>query len=356
MFCTSCGNQLKPGGRFCGACGTPVPGQQGQVAPPPPVGQTPVAVAPPPLQQAPVAPPPIQGAPVAPPPIQGQPAVGPPSQFSSPQGQQAASGSPRQLTPHDDTIFYAPGGPAAPEASPGSPPEELLAVIQGAWEWQEEITTTESGYWFITNKRMGFVDYDEAQEEYVYTDEDGNEYTEEELEGYDFAYDDETEPFAPRLEMLEDEDWCPLVFPLHHIHSIRVEKLLTRTSHIYLYNNTFCSAQLEVKDHNRLIGLLQSLLPNLLILDHGITEHYEPGISSLDPRNPLGTRYHPNYSRGYVVAHTKALRRNPRGIDHAINAAIQDGILPPNFDLAAHGIGKGKVPPGVPCILTVGYQ
>lgn len=53
-FCTSCGNPMAEGARFCAVCGAGIPGQPAAAAAPPPVQQTPVGSAP--VAPAPVAP------------------------------------------------------------------------------------------------------------------------------------------------------------------------------------------------------------------------------------------------------------------------------------------------------------
>jgi hypothetical protein len=63
-FCTSCGNPMAEGARFCAVCGAGIPGQAAAAAAPPPVHQTPVGSAPvAPAPAAPVSAPPAAPAP-----------------------------------------------------------------------------------------------------------------------------------------------------------------------------------------------------------------------------------------------------------------------------------------------------
>lgn len=208
----------------------------------------------------------------------------------------------------------------------------MLAAFQGRNKLPN--VNYHPGFWLVTNKRIGFIDFDE---EAIWNDAYEN--------GGDYEYGD----FSPELWMLDDPEWCSIVFPLNYLHSIRRENVVDVENTLYLYSAHSFIAVIGKRDTNEFMHILQGLIPGLTVVEQTLGD-YNPSISERDPRNPLGVRYDPIWPRSYVVAHTKKLKRDPHGIDDAINAAIQAGILPRDFDLAAHGIGKTKTPPGVPCV------
>lgn len=333
MFCTSCGYLLPAGCRFCPACGAPLspPAQQAPVGPPP-MQQAPVG--PPPIQQAPVGPPPMQQAPVSPPPMQQAPVGPPPMQPTPPEAPNAHPAAGQGL-PRAATVLYGElfryNGPLP------NGPETILAAAQGANKMPN--VNYQPGYWLVTNKRVGFILFDE---EAAWNDAYNN--------GGDYEYGD----FSPQLWMLDDPGWCGIVFPLEYLHSIRSEGGVDHENTLYLYSAHSFIAVLDKRPHASFLHALQGLVPGLTVVEQVLGE-YNPSISERDPRNPLGIRYDRNWPRSYTVAHTKKLKKDPHGIDDAVQAAVQAGILPRDFDLAAHGIGKQKPPPGVPCLFHASF-
>ena len=308
MFCSNCGNGIADGNKFCSACGVSVG--------PPPMQQ--VTVGPPSIQQAPVGPPPIQQAPVGPPPMQST------STIASTTGLTAGQSQPQAATILYGELFrYSGDLPFGPET--------VLVAVQGRNKMPD--VNYQPGFWLVTNKRIGFIYFDEEAAWNDAYENDG-----------DYEYGD----FSPEVWMLDDASWCSVVFPLNFLHSIRSEGGVDRENTLYFYSAHSYIAVMDKKPHAQFIQALQSLIPGMTVIEQTMGD-YNPSISELDPRNPLSERYDALWPRSYVVAYTKKLKKDPHGIDDAIDAAIQAGILPRDFDLAAHGIGKQKPPPGVPC-------
>lgn len=136
----------------------------------------------------------------------------------------------------------------------------------------------------------------------------------------------------------------------NEFHSIMVEKsIIDNENEIYLYSGGSICAEFNSKPQKQFMALLERFIPGLTILKKGLAD-YNPSISEMDPRNPFGTRYDPAYPRGYVVASTKGFPKNFNAMDDAINAAKRDGTLPQNWNLAIEGFSVEQPIPGVPVV------
>ena len=140
--------------------------------------------------------------------------------------------------------------------------------------------------------------------------------------------------------------------PMKEIKTVDIHSILFHDdmNKLFLYDGSRVRVQVDKKDNKVLLAALEQAIPGLLQVKNTDCE-YVPGISELDPRNPYGVRYDPEYPRGgYVVAYTKAFRKNMSSIYPAVDAAKAAGILPADWNPVTDAFDEDHPLAGVPMV------